>query len=255
MNLKFFLKVFYITGLIFLYILVSFFVLVFSKTKNRKKNLCLNCSYFTKLGLKFFGIKVKLIKKYLPEKKPYLIVSNHLSYVDVLVISSFFPACFVSSVEISKDIFLGTLARLGGTLFVERRSKKRLLKDIDSISNALSNGMSVVLFPEGTSGNGETILPFKRTLFRSAIKSGTEVLPLCLRYVSIDGNPVNKENRDSVFWYGDMKFFPHFINLLKTKSIEVNLTVLKPVLTLSLKSDAVSKITYDSILQEYQNQQ
>ncbi len=78
-------------------------------------------------------------------------VDRRNSYLDVLIISSVFPASFITSVEIAKDFFLGTLARLGGSIFVERRRKIRLLKDIDAVSNVLSSNLNVVLFPEGTS--------------------------------------------------------------------------------------------------------
>lgn len=249
-NFRFFRKFIFIAGIIFLFILVSTFLFIFTRRKNRRKKLVLNCSYFSRLGSKFLGIKSATKNFYFFDKN-YLIVSNHLSYLDVLIISSVLPASFITSVEISKDIFLGTLARLGGSLFVERRRKTRLLRDIKSVSAALAEGLNVVLFPEGTSTNGDTILPFKKTLFRSAISCGVEVLPVCIHYVKIDGIFVNKKNRDFVFWYGDMKFLPHFINLMKLKSICASLQFLPAIATASITSDTASKLAYKSIYEAY----
>ncbi|MCM8822467.1 MAG: 1-acyl-sn-glycerol-3-phosphate acyltransferase [Candidatus Omnitrophica bacterium] len=251
-KLKFFLKFGSIFALILAYIAVSVIILIFSKPTSRRRNLCFNRSYFTRMALKLLGIRIVKKSNFQPVGKTYLIVSNHLSYTDVVVISSIFPACFVTSVEIAKDFFLGTLARMGGSLFVERRKKTRLLRDLETVSSVLSDGLSVVLFPEGTSTNGESILPFKKTLFRSAISCGVDVLPVCVCYVSINGKSVNEENRDLVFWYGDMRFFPHFMNFLRIHSIEVSLEILPPIQTSSMNSDTISKLAYHSIYQAYQ---
>ncbi len=251
-NLKFFRKTICIGCLIFLYLLASLFVLIFSKRKNRRKNLVTSCSYFCRHGLKVLGVKIKINRSFSPENKTYLIVSNHLSYLDVLIIASVFPSSFITSVEISKDIFLGTLAKLGGSIFVERRKKTRLIRDLESVSRVLSEGMSVVLFPEGTSTNGDTVLPFKKTLFRSAIYRGIEILPVCIIYISMDGDVVNEKNRDFIFWYGDMKFFPHFIHLLKLKRVDVELNILPVIATDGMTSDKVSKLAHESIKKVYQ---
>lgn len=198
------------------------------------------------------GVKIRIRKIFSPEDKTYMIVCNHLSYVDVLIIASIFSASFITSVEISKDIFLGSLAKLGGSIFVERRKKTRLIKDLGSVSKVLSDGLNVVLFPEGTSTNGEAILPFKKTLFRAAIQCGVEILPVCINYISIDGVTLNKKNRDLIYWYGDMKFFPHFINLLRIKQINVQLSILPAITTTKMTSDKVSKVAYESIKKVYQ---
>ncbi len=248
---KFYIKCFLMTGLIFLYILVAFVIMIFSRSESQRKNLCRNCSYFTKIALRFLGIKVRKNMDFLNEEETYLIVSNHLSYMDVLVISSFFTTSFVTSTEIEKDIFLGMMAKLGGSIFVERRKKTRLLKDLGSVSEVLSGGLNVMFFPEGTSTDGEDVISFKKTLFRSAIMCGVKILPLCICYVAIDKKPITRENRDLVFWYGDMKFFPHFIKFLKLESVEVNLEVLPTILPLSMTPDTISKLARSSIQKAY----
>ncbi|HOK80025.1 MAG TPA: lysophospholipid acyltransferase family protein [bacterium] len=252
--ITFLLKFISLTCLIFIYMMVSCFVTIFSKRSSRRKNLCLNCSYFSKIGLKFLGIRVKKcadISQF--QNKSYFIVSNHVSYIDILVISSFFPASFITSVEVAKDVFLGTLAMLGGSLFVERRKKSRLIKDLETVSDVLESNLNVVLFPEGTSSDGEKILPFKKTLFRAAIKHSVPVLPLYLRYVSVDGMPVSNNNRDLIYWYGDMKFFPHFMSLLKLNSINANLFILPEISSVSKSSHQLASIAFQTISNMHQS--
>jgi len=252
-TLKFFLKLFSIAILIFLYLLSSFTIFLFVPARKRRKALCFNCSYFVRKAIKILGLKILVIKEFLPaENEPYFIVSNHVSYTDILVISSFFPSSFVTSTEVEKDIFLGTLAKAGGSLFVERRKKTRLLKDLKQVTDVLLQNINVVVFPEGTSTNGEKIFPFKKTLFRAAINAKIPVLPLHIRYTSIDGQLINEKNRDKIFWYGDMKFFPHFLSFLKLDSIHVNLKILQEIPCEFQSSDQIAKIAYQVISDAHQ---
>src|SRR6185437_308568 len=99
-----------------------------------------------------------------------LLVSNHLSYVDILIISSITPAIFVAKREVSGWPVFGPLARMGGTLFVDRGRRTLVGKTTDEIQSALDQGALVVLFPEGTSSNGQTVLPFKSSLLEPATR-------------------------------------------------------------------------------------
>lgn len=251
-NPKLFKKIFMIVGLIVFYILISSFIACFSRSKNKRKLLCENCSWFSKAALRILGISVSVTGYFPDYKKSFFVVCNHVSYLDVLIISSVFPASFITSVEIARDFFLGTLARLGGSIFVERRKKRRLLKDLDAISKVLSSNLNVVLFPEGTSSNGEIILPFKKTLFRAAIRCRLPVLPVYICYVSIDGDLITPKNRDIIFWYGDMKFFPHFLSLLSINRICVCLEFFSVIPSNSMKVDNLAKTAYQTILQAHQ---
>lgn len=154
-----------------------------------------------------------------------LIVSNHLSYIDVMVISIFYPSCFVTSIEMKNTFFLGQLCEAGGCLYVERRSRMNLDREVDDITHALSSGLNVVVFPEATSTNGDEVKRFKRPLFRAAINSGANIVPISMNYKSINNEQVTTFNRDTVFWYGDMTFFSHFWEMLKAKRIDVDVVV------------------------------
>lgn len=158
-----------------------------------------------------------------------LIVCNHMSYLDILVLSSINPSCFVTSIEMKNTPVLGTLCDLGGCVYVERRSKENLGNEIKEITQALNRGLNVCFFPEATSHNGEEILRFRKPLFNAARYAHKKVLPICLNYEELNGEGFSKLNRDLVCWYGDMGFAPHMWNLCGAKKIKASLKFLEPV--------------------------
>jgi len=185
------------------------------------------------LLVKTFGINLSITDTRSPasrDRNNHLILSNHLSYLDIFIIFSIFPASFIASIDEVKDTFLlGRVTELSGGSFVERRNRSGLRREIESITEILRLGVNVVLFPEGTTSNGERVLPFKTPLLSMAEKGGVEILPLCIRYNRIDGEEVNENNRDLVYYYGDMKFFDHFNKLLTVKSIDAELILLEKI--------------------------
>jgi len=158
-----------------------------------------------------------------------LLLPNHMSYLDVIVIAAAFPAVFVTSREIEATPVLSAVTRAAGCVFVERRHRADIIDDITQLSVLLNAGINVVLFPEGTTSPGDRLLEFKQTLLESAVRSRCRVVPLCLRYERIDGHCFGTSNRDQVAWYGPMKFFPHFWQLMARRSIDVRLFVLNEV--------------------------
>ena len=173
----------------------------------------------------------------------YLIVSNHLSYLDVLILASRLPTCFVTSTDIKATPFLGQLAILAGCLFVNRKNRSGLQNEVNELRMALLSGLNVTVFPEATSTDGSEVLRFKRPLFESSLATGKPILPLTINYQSISDNPVHMGNRDVVCWYGDMDFFPHFLTLLEQSEVKVEVVLnepflpeLMPTIDLALKS-------------------
>ncbi len=154
-----------------------------------------------------------------------LVVSNHLSYLDVLVLFRFFPALFITSTEIRDTPVLGHICKLAGCFFVERRREHRSQetkeRELGSMLEKFRQGFSVFLFPEGTSSDGTAVLPFKGTFFQLAVDTQTAVRPLCLKYLGA--------NRDIPPWYGDMTFPDHLFRVCLQESIEVSVTVLPEV--------------------------
>lgn len=219
-----------ILGLIIcLYLLNSFIIRIIIRNKTKRlKFLGKNLSIISKIALWNLGIKVNLknhsnIK--LTDK--YLILSNHLSYLDILIISSLLPSSFITSKEVQETSFLGTLSSMAGSIFVDRQDYKNMRKEIDHIRAILKEALQMTLFPEATSSNGETVLPFKSSLLECIMGLEKKLLLISLKYKSINGNRINNENRDLLYWYDDMTFFPHLLNLLKQRRIETEITLLK----------------------------
>jgi 1-acyl-sn-glycerol-3-phosphate acyltransferase len=197
---------------------------IWKKRKWRAQTIARWCRRTNRL----LGIEVS-VDRDIDKNINYLIVSNHMSYIDILVLSSVMPSNFVTSIEIRNTPVLGQLCELGGSLYVERRNKSNLEKEIEDLTNGLKEGLNIFIFPEGTSTNGEEILRFRRPLYNSAIFAHKPVLPVTLNYTKIDGEPFSKSNRDKVCWYGDMSFLPHLWELAGCKKVEAHIVPHMPI--------------------------
>jgi lyso-ornithine lipid O-acyltransferase len=158
-----------------------------------------------------------------------LLVSNHQSYLDVVIIASVFPTLFVAKSEVSRWPLFGWLSKLGGTIFVDREDPHSGVSCAYRVSRALRDGLNVQVFPEATTGDGSTVLPFNGLFFASALRSRTTVLPLTIKFQSVNGRPMDRETLDAVCWYGEMVFARHFWNLLNIESAEVVLMINEPI--------------------------
>ena len=221
-----------IVALILSYITTSFFIRLIP-LRDRKKRLLLmiNSSFFAKQALPVLGMDVTVKgREKLPARgKIRLIVSNHVSSLDILVLLSLIPSVFVTSVELKHRLLTGMIARCGGSIFVERRSVASLRKEISEISRVLKEGCTVVVFPEGTTSNGERVMPFKNSLLDAAAKTAVKILPLCVRYRKVNSEEITAQNRDSVFYHGGVTFVKHALQVLSLKSIEVEVVALETI--------------------------
>jgi len=143
-----------------------------------------------------------------------LIVSNHLSYLDVMVFSSLAPCAFVSKREVRSWPLFGLAAKLSGTVFVDRARVADTHRVADELAQALSSGVPCVLFPEGTSSDGSGVLPFRSPLLEAAVRSAQPISPAHIRY-SADDADVAQE----ICYWGDMTFVPHLLRMLSKRSI------------------------------------
>lgn len=160
-----------------------------------------------------------------------LLVANHLSFWDVIAIATHVPVVFVTSVEMRDTPVLGWICRAAGCVFVDRRDRSRKNQEREEVALALREGSAVVLFPEATSTDGSGVLPFKKSFFSPAIESGRPVIPMCINYGNIDGRPVDRSNRDLVFYYGDQKFHTQLLRTLRLRSLEISIEMLDPIPT------------------------
>ena len=240
---------------LFAYLFASFLISVLPVSERARRSMRIrSTSFFSRLGLALFGVRVHVNRGSLPRTyNGCLVVSNHLSYLDVLDISSLLPSVFITSVELKRTPVLGMLARFGGSLFVERRKPSGLKQELRDITRTLDQRFPVVLFPEGTTSNGDCVGQFKNPLFDAAVSAKADIFPFCLRYTKINGEPVSNGNRDAVFYYGGMKFFRHLPMLLSRKSVDVEVSPLKAVAVGAGSSrKELAALAYDAIDAAYQ---
>jgi 1-acyl-sn-glycerol-3-phosphate acyltransferase len=150
-----------------------------------------------------------------------LVVSNHLGYLDILVLASQMPTIFVSKAEVADWPFMGRVAASAGTIFVKREEKRSLVETAQWIEEELRLGSNVVLFPEGTSSGGEQVLPFRPSLLDPAARGALPVAHASLRYISPRGFPPAKE---AICWWRDMPFGSHVLGLLRLPRIGAEVT-------------------------------
>jgi 1-acyl-sn-glycerol-3-phosphate acyltransferase len=211
-------------------------------------------SLWSKAFLKVLGFEVKTRYAARLRRPGSLLVANHLSFWDVLAIASQTQAVFVTSVEVRDTPVLGWLCRAGGCIFVERRSRDRSGQERMEVAQALREGASVVLFPEATSTNGSGVLPFKRSFFTSAMAAESPVIPLCINYKEIDGEPVSVKNRDLVFYYGDHEFFTQLAHAFRLRSVKIEIDVLEAIEIdpYLLDREALTTEAYRAVVSRYQ---
>jgi 1-acyl-sn-glycerol-3-phosphate acyltransferase len=159
------------------------------------------------------------------ERGGYVIIANHVSYVDGIVLGSIFPIVFVSKREVKKWPIVGQWNVLCGTIFINRQRKNEVGALVREMTRKLRQEANILLFPEGTSTNGEKMLPFQTVPLAAPLRSRSIIVPVNLAYKTIDEQPVTAVNRDFVYWYGDMDFVTHFWNLLGRRGVEVLMTL------------------------------
>ncbi|HTO40698.1 MAG TPA: lysophospholipid acyltransferase family protein [Rhizomicrobium sp.] len=185
---------------------------------------------YHKFLCKLFGIRVTVIGTPVQDKG-VLMIGNHTSYFDILVLSSTAMVSFVAKSEVKTWPFFSTLARLQQTVFVERSRRSQTGEARDQIRDRVLQGDALVLFPEGTSNDGNGVLSFKSALMGAAEATlGNDaagnpiyvpVQPVSVAYVGLYGMPMGRENRPLFAWYGDMDLVPHLIEAVKTGPIDV----------------------------------
>jgi 1-acyl-sn-glycerol-3-phosphate acyltransferase len=163
---------------------------------------------------------------------PALILSNHVSWLDICVITALGPVVFVAKSEVARWPVFGWLAKLQRTVFINRQARHQTGAATGEIASRLLGGDAVVLFAEGTSGDGTRVLPFRsalvgavhRTLGDGAQHSHVTVQPMSLAYVGFGGVPMGRALRERVAWYGDVDLMPHLLQLLSSGAVDVTVS-------------------------------
>ncbi|TFG51288.1 MAG: 1-acyl-sn-glycerol-3-phosphate acyltransferase [Gemmatimonadales bacterium] len=149
--------------------------------------------------------------------RPFLLVSNHLGYLDIPVLAAAAPSRFVAKSEVREWPGIGNLARAAGTIFVNRRSPRDALRTTEALGAAIADGESVIIFAEATSSPGERVLPFRPALLEWAARTAYPVHYASLHYRTPPGGPPAHE---AVCWWGDMTFMGHLPGLARLPWIE-----------------------------------
>jgi lyso-ornithine lipid O-acyltransferase len=154
---------------------------------------------------------------------PALLVSNHVSWIDIVVLSSVVSVSFIAKREVGTWPLFGTMARLQQTVFIDRTKKQRTGASLDDIKQRLARGDALVLFPEGTSHDGINMMPFKSSYFGAANDPALKVVPVTLAYASVNGLPMTRRQRPAFAWYGEMGLPGHLWDALKAGPIGVTI--------------------------------
>jgi len=181
-----------------------------------------------------FDLKLKVIGTPSTER-PTLFVANHTSYLDIEVLGALIEGSFVAKTEVAGWPLFGFLAKLQETVFVNRAVRQDAKRQGETLSGRLAAGDSLILFPEGTSSDGNRVLPFKTALFGVASQriNGRPLVvqPVSIAAVTLDGIPLGRELRSLYSWFGDMSLAPHLWQLAKLGGITVVVTFHPPLTT------------------------
>ena len=162
--------------------------------------------------------------------RPALFAANHVSYTDIMVLGSLIAGSFIAKAEVAGWPLFGWLAKLQRTVFVDRQMRNTR-QQRDAMIERLAMGDALILFPEGTSSDGNRVLPFKSALFSAAenMIAPIAVQPVSIAYTRLDGIPLGRVLRPFFAWYGTAELAPHLWSMLGLGTVEVVVEFHPPV--------------------------
>ena len=194
--------------------------------------------FYHRMCCRILGFRIDA-KGTLSERHPTLFVVNHVSYVDITILGALIKGSFVAKSEVAKWPLFGVLAKLQRTVFIERRINSAAAQR-GELTRRLAAGDDLILFPEGTSSDGNRVLPFKSALLSAAENAAGDapitVQPVSLAYVRLNGMPIGRLYRPFFAWYGDMEMAPHLWTLLGLGIVTVSVEFHAPMLASAFPS-------------------
>ena len=180
---------------------------------------------------RLLGVRVRMIgtPAGVLDGRPVVFVSNHSSWLDVPVLGGRIAACFVSKDEVAQWPLVGTVARLGRTVFISRR-RQAIGRERDILRERLAAGDNLLLFPEGTTSDGLRVLPFRTAFF--AVAEGPDpplVQPVSVVYDRLGGLPTGRAARPVFAWYGDMDLSTHFWRFAQHRGLRATILLHPPL--------------------------
>ena len=202
---------------------------------------------FHKFLLKVLGVRV-LITGTPSNRKPLILIGNHCSYLDIIILGSILPVCFVAKSEIKGWFLFGLLASLQNSIFIDRRNL-RTLESLKKVSKNLSTNFAMIIFPEGTTNNGKKVLKFRTSLFKIFEDDptlGLQNFSLC--YTHINSMPLDNRMRPNIAWYGEMSLLTHLKRLLNYSSIRAKLQFHPMNVPYGIKRKVISEQSREQVI-------
>jgi 1-acyl-sn-glycerol-3-phosphate acyltransferase len=193
--------------------------------------------FYWSIMCRLIGIRVRVIgaaARRSADGRPVVFVSNHSSWLDIPVLGSLLPACFVSKEDVAHWPVVNLIARLGRTVFVERH-RSSLARECDAMRDRLVGGDNLILFPEGTTSDGSRVLPFRSAFLSIAEQPPAEgaapplVQPVSVVYDRLSYLPAGRATRPLFAWYGDMDIGSHFWRLAQHRGLRVTVLLHVPL--------------------------
>jgi len=174
------------------------------------------------------GLKLRVVGE-LAAAPPVVFVANHSSWLDIVALGAVLPGCFIAKGDIAGWPVIGMIARLGRTIFVSR-ARDTVAREQRELEHRLALGDNILLFPEGTTSDGNRVLPFASAFLTLAFcPAHPAVQPVTIVYDQLDGLPVRRADRPELAWYGDMELAPHALNLGRRRSFRATIILGTPV--------------------------
>jgi 1-acyl-sn-glycerol-3-phosphate acyltransferase len=215
MNLRAAGKLFWFAAIVVSVSVAYIFTAAFASAKNKRRARAAWMHRSARKFIRLFGCRPEV-----PDAIPArgLLVSNHLSYLDIVLLGSVTPAVFVSKADVKGWPVFGMLTCMAGTVYIQRERRQHVGEVNREIESALADDLLVVIFPEGTSSDGQGVLPFRSSLLEPALRGGHDISVSHIAY-ALPGGDASQE----VCYWGDHTFFPHLLNLLGKKTVNAKL--------------------------------
>lgn len=186
--------------------------------------------FWHRIACRLLGFRIH-VHGNMETKRPLLIAANHASWSDILILGAISDVVFVAKSEVKEWPVFGILARLQRTVFVQRAERRSVGDQVKDVSDRLVAGEAVVLFPEGTTSNGNRLLEIKSSLFGAAVKALEDspqgvvhVQPVALAYTRMHGMPMGHYHRPIAAWPGDIGLGEHLLGVLKEGAIDIEVS-------------------------------
>ncbi|WLS09919.1 lysophospholipid acyltransferase family protein [Shinella sumterensis] len=181
-----------------------------------------------RVACRVLGIRVR-VHGVLEAKRPLLLAANHASWKDILVLGSVADVVYIAKSEVRGWPVFGVLARLQATIFVEREQRQKTGEQVNEIAERLAAGEIVVLFPEGTTSDGNRLLEVKSSLFGAAASAVphapdgiVHIQPVSIAYTGLHGMAMGRYHRPIAAWPGDIELMPHLMGILRAGAVDVD---------------------------------